>query len=40
MEENHITDTKLYNLGNYFQTEKEAQEFADILKKSFIDNIV
>ena len=40
MEEYHNTDTKLYNLGNYFQTEKEAQELADILKKSFIDNIV
>lgn len=34
-EENHSTDTKLYNLGNYFQTEKKAQEVADILKKYF-----
>ena len=31
------TDTELYNSRNYFQTKKEAQEFADILKKSFID---
>lgn len=34
-EECHNTDTKLYNLGNYFQTEKEAQEVADKLKKCF-----
>ena len=35
MKENHITDTKFYNSGNYFQTEKEAQELADIIKKCF-----
>ena len=32
-EDNTDTDTELYNLGNYFQTEKEAQEVADKLNK-------
>jgi hypothetical protein len=35
IEEYHNTDTKLYNLGDYFKTEEQAQEVADKLKEYF-----
>lgn len=35
LEEYSNTDTKLYKIGNYFQTKEEAQEVADKLKEYF-----
>jgi hypothetical protein len=35
IEEYHNIDTKLYNLGDYFQTKEQAQEVADKLKEYF-----
>jgi hypothetical protein len=35
IEEYHNTDTKLYDLGDYFQTKEQAQEVADKLKEYF-----
>lgn len=35
IEEGHNTDTKLYNLGDYFQTKEQAQEVADKLNTYF-----
>ena len=33
MEEYSNVDTELYNLGNYFQTEKEAEEMKKVFNK-------
>ena len=35
LEEYSNTDTKLYKIGNYFQTKEEAQEVADKLNEYF-----
>jgi hypothetical protein len=35
IEEEHNTDTKLYDLGDYFQTKEQAQEVANKLKEYF-----